>query len=1571
MAGNIDLPVNIGVNASELTRVLLDMQNGVKGAAEQLNRLLEVSVKKDVFLRTIVDTSGQKKVVAIEKEILTGEKDRLALAKAIQKELKTAEKIQAGSVTSLRQQVNEAAQARDGIAKYQKVAGGLTVINDQWTAQNNKLRELQKQLAAVDASGFWNKLKLEFNVGGLFNFLNGLTGLTQGLQSVSIVIGQFIGSINQTTDALANLQSFGLAFDAIGLGAAGANTALSESTRIASNLGASLTTIRNSFQQLSPVVLNSGGTLRDVSKISETLASRFAAFGISGDRARRVTNGVIQAFAKGRLQAEELTQQIAEADPAFGTDFAKALGISTQKLLELVKAGKITSDVLLETIPKLSKSSLLYGKLGTSAQDAARALIKTDKATGRPLGTIDQVRNKFATLNQLSFEKLAKAFEPALFALLELNAILVDFFTNASRSGALKALGNTLASIISGGNSLIKVLLEVANGLIIVLEPIARLINELLKLPVVSQAVGLAIISNLIGPIGKLREAVVSYAATNKFLGAGLVQSVASWRGFGQSAKNAADQAARSDQRINRLNGSVTKLQNNLQKSSEDQLAKMNRLAGMQDRLQTLRAADPLVVGSKSAQIASLSKAINDYSKEVSTADTRTRGIRDALDRTQARLEATQRSAAVTSSAFARFKTTVGGAISAVGGAVKGLVGAIGPLGIALIGISIAQGAYSTATQEAQLATERGANTIAQYKQLIQSLGETINEETIGISTLNKGEKAWLAYSVQVRDKIDKIKKALLEFDFLRFAKEAGPIGSIGTLIDSFVTGTNDASLATRVFSAELQASSAAIKNQIAEIKKTTIALVKYGTEAKRNKDPGKVFDVAARYKEGSDIIKETTDEVTSLEAKIKELEDSQKKSRTSEKDRDQLKQYKKELEGLRKELAAARLGFTEAGAQLELFSDEQLKQGASAVAALSERLKAFTENLNKAGAGTAEFGKYAALISATDEALKRSKTAAEDPYVLSVGIDRAQLDTINKLTENYIKLEKELSKPIADRSQESINNYRLEIAKLNTDLENLERRRIEIDVELKLKREAIRSDIISAQADIQLEPGPVRDITKLQAESAKAINDASFNFAQKAADAKELIASGSLTQERGSQKVKDAALDFLKNTRTAMANVVNRGREFADQLANAQNSLANLKLSKPEFFTPGELAANARSIREAYAKELAIPSPETGEVVTPPALTGTEQEQLRQMQDFITTRKEARGLNETIANINVSLKIATQLLARIAGVELQTLKAAGVDAGATIKDLAQGYQALSQPQTQPQISPESFTASSNSISFWFDERKKEWIALTQQQAEAIKGYQLYQNQIGGDNPAVQQQTSGLQSAINSLASGVTSSEQIANNINGLTNAPDQIFSPIANALQEAELAAYNIKQYFRSLDNTKISVNISSSPSIPGRWAGGPVTAGSLYKVNEIGQEGFLSNAGGLRSINRPPNAIWRAPSSGTVIPANIMSMLAAPSGRVEASRPVSQIGSSSSATNIARAIQAAVSNASSHGNSSDVNELARVQAHQAVQIGRLGAAVTKLAEKDWDVKVNVRQNKTNGYLDALTRRM
>lgn len=65
-------------------------------------------------------------------------------------------------------------------------------------------------------------------------------------------------------------------------------------------------------------------------------------------------------------------------------------------------------------------------------------------------------------------------------------------------------------------------------------------------------------------------------------------------------------------------------------------------------------------------------------------------------------------------------------------------------------------------------------------------------------------------------------------------------------------------------------------------------------------------------------------------------------------------------------------------------------------------------------------------------------------------------------------------------------------------------------------------------------------------------------------------------------------------------------------------------------------------------------------------------------------------------------------------------------------------------------------------------------------------------------------------------------------------------------------------------------------------RASGGRVSGGSSYTVNELGKEAFLSASGALSMINAPAWGTWRAPSSGTVIPAHLTSQLNVPSGGV-----------------------------------------------------------------------------------------
>ena len=470
MAGKGDIQLGVVANTAGVAAAFDAALSGAEGAAADLNKALGITVTKQLVVETFWDGESTTKGIRLV------ERDIDNLGQKIVDLGEKSKKLQFGSATSLKGQIREATQARDEIKRYEESVGRLgqrvRTVNADWAAQNVKVQDLSRQLSVASANGFWAQAKAGLNLQGLSNFSNGLVAVTQGLQSASILIGQVTASFNQLFTALAKIQQFELAFKAIGASASETSLAFQESERIATGLGVGIQTVRDAFQQLSPVILASGGSIGDVSAITESLSSRFSAFGLSADQSRRVMNGVIQAFGKGKLMAEELTQQISEADPAFRVDLASAIGVTVAQLGEMVKAGEITSDRLIDILPLLSKSSLLFGKLGDSGASAVAAL-------GKGTVTITQVRTQLETLNQLSFERLAGSLEPFLVALLRVQAAVVDFGTAISSSTALKAFGEFLGQVVSQAGGVIDVIGKIALTFLSIVEAVGIVINTI------------------------------------------------------------------------------------------------------------------------------------------------------------------------------------------------------------------------------------------------------------------------------------------------------------------------------------------------------------------------------------------------------------------------------------------------------------------------------------------------------------------------------------------------------------------------------------------------------------------------------------------------------------------------------------------------------------------------------------------------------------------------------------------------------------------------------------------------------------------------------------------------------------------------------------------------------------------------------------------------------------------------------------------------------------------------------------------------------------------------------------
>lgn len=488
--------VDIGANidASQVTDAINKMLGQWDSATDEMKRAINDALggttTKTVEIQFKEDGSGLKQAVAVERE-------RYSILDQIQKQYEKETKAQAGSLTNLRQSLNTATQLRDATAKYVREIDngvlGVARINGEWVKANSEVQKLKAALGQASNSGFFDRIGNAFNDSGISKFLKGIGNLVQGFQAVQIILQQVSASFNTFVNAQKKIQGLDLTFKSIGQGAQGGSNALQKAAEISQNLGVGLDTTINAFKQLSPVVLNSGGSMDDVAKITESLSSRFVAFGKSADESKRVLNAIIQAFGKGKLQAEELNQQISEADPAFRTDLAQAIGVSTAELEKMVKAGKITSEMLIDILPKMDKTAQIFKLGGLNAEQAARSLGMLDEAGNQIGPTLEQISNKIDTVNQLTLIDVSGQFDKLIKAIFVIQAAFADFFAEVGRSSVFKALADVIGDLAIGFANVLSVLLDVTSFFISVLTPVGEFVTAVSNLSIGFTTLGEAI----------------------------------------------------------------------------------------------------------------------------------------------------------------------------------------------------------------------------------------------------------------------------------------------------------------------------------------------------------------------------------------------------------------------------------------------------------------------------------------------------------------------------------------------------------------------------------------------------------------------------------------------------------------------------------------------------------------------------------------------------------------------------------------------------------------------------------------------------------------------------------------------------------------------------------------------------------------------------------------------------------------------------------------------------------------------------------------------------------------------
>jgi tape measure domain-containing protein len=169
-----------------------------------------------------------------------------------------------------------------------------------------------------------------------------------------------------------------------------ANEAMEYTKNLAVSSGTRIDNVRKLYTGISGATIGSRDPNREINnrQISEGLSIAAASNGLSEDATQRMVNAVTQMLGKGKIQAEELRGQLAEALPSAIGIMADSLGVTTSKLMEMSKAGElISANVLPAFAAKLKE---IYGSeeqmtayknsfegLGNAAANAQQKIAET------------------------------------------------------------------------------------------------------------------------------------------------------------------------------------------------------------------------------------------------------------------------------------------------------------------------------------------------------------------------------------------------------------------------------------------------------------------------------------------------------------------------------------------------------------------------------------------------------------------------------------------------------------------------------------------------------------------------------------------------------------------------------------------------------------------------------------------------------------------------------------------------------------------------------------------------------------------------------------------------------------------------------------------------------------------------------------------------------------------------------------------------------------------------------------------------------------------------------------------
>jgi len=256
-----------------------------------------------------------------------------------------------------------------------------------------------------------------------------------------------------------------------------ANREMEYAENVAKKYALDIMSVGEGWSKISYAAKMSNMPIEKARQMFEDLAVSSRAFGLSADDTKGAMRAVIQMMGKGKVNAEDLRQQLAERIPAAIPMLAKSMGITIAELEKQMKKGLVPAEKLVGMFSlmasdvkgsgALNKSLKSMGAAQTSLSNALKKSSKLFWGDGmkggfkdfifmittfleKNEGSIQQWGNTFSIAGKIVLDTLG-AISPILSTvntgLNELSQLTMTGSVSKTQFGQLNTLGKTLAVI--------------------------------------------------------------------------------------------------------------------------------------------------------------------------------------------------------------------------------------------------------------------------------------------------------------------------------------------------------------------------------------------------------------------------------------------------------------------------------------------------------------------------------------------------------------------------------------------------------------------------------------------------------------------------------------------------------------------------------------------------------------------------------------------------------------------------------------------------------------------------------------------------------------------------------------------------------------------------------------------------------------------------------------------------------------------------------------------------------------------------------------------------------------------